>query len=57
MNGRSGLVTFFIFTLLLVIIVLQFLSLIQANRLNERLKYFLEMQKTVVPAEDKNKNY
>ena len=49
MNGRSGLMKSFVFFLLLVIILLQFLSLIQANRLNERLDRFLEMQKTVLP--------
>lgn len=36
MNGRSWLVTFFLFLFLLAIIVLQVLSMVQAERLYER---------------------
>ena len=42
MNGRSGLVTFFIFLFLLLMIVFQVLSMVQADRLYERLNQLLE---------------
>ena len=42
MNGRSGLVTFFLFLFLLAIIVLQVLSMVQSDRLYERLNVLLE---------------
>jgi peptide/nickel transport system substrate-binding protein len=42
MNGRSGLITFFLFLFLAVIIVLQVLSMIQSDRLYERLNVLLE---------------
>ena len=42
MNGRSWLVTFFIFLFLLLIIVFQVLSMVQADRLYERLNQLLE---------------
>ena len=42
MNGRSGLATFFLFLFLLVMIVLQFLSMIQSDRLYERLNVILD---------------
>ncbi|MFZ0033829.1 MAG: ABC transporter substrate-binding protein [Sedimentisphaerales bacterium] len=42
MNGRSGLVTFFLFLFLLVMIILQVLSMIQSDRLYERLNFLLE---------------
>ena len=42
MNGRSGLVVFFIFLLLLVIIVLQVLAMVQSDRLYERLNLLLD---------------
>ncbi len=42
MNGRSGLVTFFLFVLLLVMILLQVLSMMQSDRLYERLNLLLE---------------
>lgn len=42
MNGRSGLVTFFIFLFLLLIIVFQVLSMVQADRLYERLNQLLD---------------
>ena len=37
MNGRSGIFKFFLFLFLGVIILLQFLSMIQSDRLYERL--------------------
>jgi len=37
MNGRSSIVTFFLFVFLAVLITLQFLSMIQSDRLYERL--------------------
>lgn len=42
MNGRSSLVTFFIFLFLAVIIVLQILSMVQSDRFYERLNRVLE---------------
>ena len=45
MNGRSGLVTFFLFVLLIVMIILQILSMIQSDRLYGRLNRLLELQK------------
>lgn len=42
MNGRSWLVTFFLFLFLLVIIVLQVLSTVQAERLYERFESVLK---------------
>ena len=42
MNGRSGLVTFLLFLLLLVMIVLQILSMVQSDRLYERLNLLLD---------------
>lgn len=42
MNGRSGLVTFFLFLFLLAIIVLQVLSMVQSDRLYERLNVLVE---------------
>ena len=42
MNGRSGLVTFFLFLLLLIMIVLQVLSVVQSDRLYERLNLLLD---------------
>jgi peptide/nickel transport system substrate-binding protein len=42
MNGRSGLVTFFIFLFLALMIVLQFLSMLQSDRLYERLNVLLD---------------
>jgi len=41
MNNRSGLTAFFIFLLLIVMILLQVLSMIQADRLYERLNHLL----------------
>ncbi len=41
MKGRSGLVTFFLFIFLAVIMLLQFLSLIQTNRLYKHLDYLV----------------
>jgi len=42
MNGRSGLVTFFLFLFLIVMILLQVLSMVQSDRLYERLNLLLE---------------
>ncbi len=42
MNGRSGLLTFFIFLFLAVIILLQVLSMVQSDRLYERLNYLVD---------------
>jgi peptide/nickel transport system substrate-binding protein len=42
MNNRSGLFTFLLFLLLLAMIVLQVLSMIQSDRLYERLNFLLE---------------
>jgi len=42
MNGRSGLVTFFIFLILSLMIVLQILAMIQSDRLYERLNTVLD---------------
>src|SRR3972149_2248080 len=42
MNGRSAWVTFFIFLLLFVLVVLQILTMVQADRLYERLSRVLE---------------
>jgi hypothetical protein len=43
MNGRSGLVTFFLFLFLAVMILLQVLSMVQSDRLYERLNHLLNM--------------
>jgi peptide/nickel transport system substrate-binding protein len=45
MNGRSGLVTFLFFLLLTAMIVLQILSMVQSDRLYERLNRLLDIQK------------
>lgn len=42
MNGRSGLITFFIFLFLAVMILLQVLSMVQSDRLYERLNLLLD---------------
>lgn len=42
MNGRSGLVTFFLFLFLAVMIALQVLAMVQSDRLYERLNLLLE---------------
>lgn len=42
MNGRSWLVTFFLFLFLVVMIVLQLLSMVQSDRLYERLNLLLD---------------
>ena len=46
MNGRSGLVTFFLFLFLAVMILLQILSMIQSDRLYERLNVLLDRLET-----------
>jgi len=48
MNGRSGLVTFLVFLLLTAMIVLQILSMVQSDRLYERLNRLLDIQKSGV---------
>jgi len=45
MNGRSGLITFLVFLLLTAMIVLQILSMVQSDRLYERLNRLLDIQK------------
>jgi len=42
MNGRSGLVTFFLFSFLAVMILLQVLAMLQSDRLYERLNLLLD---------------
>jgi len=42
MNGRYGLVTFFLFLFLIVMMLLQVLSMVQSDRLYERLNLLLE---------------
>ena len=46
MNGRSGLFTFFLFLFLLVMILLQVLSMVQADRLYERLNLLIDRWET-----------
>jgi peptide/nickel transport system substrate-binding protein len=46
MNGRSGLVTFLLFMFLAVMILLQILSMIQSDRLYERLNVLLDRLET-----------
>lgn len=50
MNGRSGLVIFFLFLFLGVMILLQVLSMVQADRLYEHLNRLLEIRVTARPA-------
>ncbi len=42
MNGRSGLFKFFLFLFLACIILLQVLSMVQADRLYERLNHLID---------------
>ncbi len=42
MNGRGGVVTFFIFLFLSIVILLQILSMVQSDRLYERLNYLVD---------------
>jgi peptide/nickel transport system substrate-binding protein len=59
MNGRSGIFKFFLFLFLGVIILLQFLSMIQSDRLYERLNTLinrLESSTASAPARTKEKN-
>ncbi len=46
MNGRGGVVTFFLFLLLSAIVLLQILSMIQSDRLYKRLNHLLDMQRS-----------
>jgi len=46
MNGHSGLFTFFLFLLLACVILLQVLSMVQADRLYERLNLLIERWQT-----------
>lgn len=50
MNGRSSLITFFLFLFLIVIILLQILSMVQSDRLYERLNLLIDTRKSVEPA-------
>ena len=50
MNGRSGIFTFFLFLLLALIILLQILSMVQSDRLYERLNMLLDRLKSSGPA-------
>jgi len=49
MNGRSAIVTFLIFLFLCVMITFQVLSMIQSDRLYERLNFLLDTLKTSGP--------
>ena len=51
MNSRSGLVTFFLFLLLLFIILFQVLSMVQADRLYERLDQLMDRWSNATPVE------
>lgn len=42
MNSRGGVITFFIFLFLSIIILLQILSMVQSDRLYERLNLLLD---------------
>jgi len=46
MNGRSGLVTLFLFLFLFVMIILQILSMVQSDRLYERLNLLIDRLET-----------
>ncbi|MBN1625705.1 MAG: peptide-binding protein [Deltaproteobacteria bacterium] len=46
MNNRSGLLTFILFGLLLIVILFQVLSMIQSDRLYERLNQLIEFNKS-----------
>ena len=47
MNNRSGLLTFILFGLLLIVILLQVLSMVQSDRLYERLNRLIDMDKSM----------
>lgn len=49
MNNRSGLVTFFLFLFLVLMIVFQVLSMIQADRLYDRLNHLLDVRRDIRP--------
>ncbi len=49
MNGRSGLVMFFLFLFLAVMILLQVLSMVQSDRLYERLNHLLDVWRSAGP--------
>jgi len=49
MNGRGGIVTFFLFLFLSIIILLQILSMVQSDRLYERINRFDETFKNIAP--------
>ena len=42
MNGRSGVFKFFLFLFLALMILLQILSMVQADRLYERLNFLID---------------
>lgn len=46
MNNRSGLLTFILFGLLLIVILFQVLSMVQSDRLYERLNTLIDLTKT-----------
>jgi len=50
MNGRKGVVTFFLFLLLAIIILLQILSMVQSDRLYQRLNRLDKTLESVAPA-------
>ncbi len=50
MNGRSGIVTFFLFLFLAVLILLQILSMVQSDRLYERFNQFEQRMGNVTVA-------
>jgi len=49
MNGRGGVVTFFIFLFLSVVILLQILSMVQSDRLYEGLNRLDEIFESAAP--------
>ena len=51
MDGRSGLFTFFLFLFLAVMILLQILSMVQSDRLYERLNQLIDTLKSTTALE------
>jgi len=49
MNGRRGIFTFFLFLLLSIIVLLQVLSMVQSDRLYERLNYLVDTRQNRGP--------
>lgn len=50
MNGRSGIFTFFLFLFLVFVVLLQILSMVQADRLYERLNLLIDRWEATGPA-------